>query len=773
MTVKFGAMKGAICIFSLALLVSCGGGSSTTGNTGTNNGTTDTPLVSEGTTSTPVRLTVDTARTGAVGGLLSGFTSYYYFHTNTAGGYQISVTNVSSNDFGFVLYSDHFTTSLGQCDDTYKLDEKCVYSLAANTDYYVSVTNWSFAAASFSIIVRDLKSQGTASSPVSLASAVTATYTGSVEASSASYYLFTPGSDGAYTFAFTDADYYGRFDTTNTPLQIDIYSSSDFSSGLLQSCVPSYYNTYCTANNLTAGAPCYIKVTEAYSAQHVDVVYSIRITGGSGEGTPANPVVLTVGSPHAGTIEAGSNPTYQGCYNPSYNYYTFTTSGAGGYTVTMDNIDSLSVKLYSSLSSTIAINSCDPPSALSPCEFSNLNSSTSYYLRVGNCNSGDVSYNMNIVKEGSEGSISNPVPLTLDAAHSGSIGFYETSYFTFTTDKSGTYYIVLDQNLNYAYYSNPDFMSGTGDSGSGTTITKNHANLDANKTYYLRVYAYGVTGIMQYNVSVIHGASEGSTANPAALTVGTTYSGKVESGGRSYYKFTTGSAADYYVKFDNPTDLWVFAYSNADFTNGSFTASCTPGPGTYVTCTLQNLSASTPYYIEADERTYTSDATYGINMYLLDYLAGCNAGSECYNFEGGLTTPFTLTSTVTSGNKNASYWLIDNAADAATGGTKSLKSGVIPYDATTPQSTCIEYAKSTDTSEVLFSFKTDTDYFNQLKFYIDGTAASGGTLYNTASWRRVIFFPTAGAHTYKWCFEKGTSYITGSDAVWVDDIEFR
>ncbi len=729
-------------------------------------------LSSEGSTTDPVFLSLDTPHQGSVGNLFS-LSSYYYFKTNEAGGYMVGLTNAHSN-FAFNVFSDHFTKLVDDfgCDSytpTPNGDKACVYNLAANTDYYVTVTDWDFISDSFTITITDIKSEGSPGAPLPIVDGITRT--GMVDAQSSSYYSFTPTASGAHTLAITNSKYYGSDLFNETPLQIDVYAGSDFNTGLLRSCFPAYGAVYCTVNGLTAGVPVYVKISER-SGMGYDTVFSVTTSKGIGEGSAANPVALTVGSTHAGGVDPGSNEYYQGCENPSYSYYTFSTAaGAGGYTVTTDNAAPLRVDLYRSFSDASLGYCTSFQGAPWPCMFSNIDADSNYYLRVSNCNNAIVNYNIRVIKEGSEGSVNNPVALTLETPHAGAIGFYETSYFTFTTDRSGTYYIVLNENLSWSYGSTPDFMYGTGDSCSGTAVCIHHVNLDANKTYYLKVSNTGSTGIMQYTVKVAHGASEGSIANPVSLPVGTPYSGTVESWGRSYYTFTTRAAADYHITFDNPTDLWVFAMTNPDFNNDFLTTACS-GPGTNIVCTLQNLAANTPYYIETEERAGVN-AAYNVNFYVLDRLAGCGAGSECYNFENGTTAPFTLTSTVTKGNVRRSLWKIDTTNNAAIGGTKSLTSGSLVYNQTNPQSTCFEYTRAATANSVLFSFKIAADYFNTIEFSIDGVVQPDGTFYNWPLWRRVIFFPTPGRHTYKWCFNENYPYPETPDSAWVDDIEFR
>jgi hypothetical protein len=716
-----------------------------------------------------VLLGVDAPHQGSVGDIYSSLTSYYYFKTNEAGGYAIRLTNTHTK-LAFNAYSDQFVFAsllkdngcgTSTDDPTQTGDKLCVYNLAPNTYYYIDTTDWSFTSDTYTITVNDVKSEGSLGAPVPIADGTS--HAGMVDAGSSSYYAFTPSSSSAYTLAITNTNYSGYSLFNFTSLQIDTYTGADFSTGLLRTCTPYYGAIYCTVDGLTQGVPVYIKISEK-NVTPSDTMFTVTPTKGIGEGSVANPVALAVGTPHAGGVDAGSNLFYQWCQNPSYSYYTFNTAaGAGGYTVSTDTTDSVRVELFRNYSSA-SVASCDASQG-KPCMFSGIDPNSNYYLRVTNCNGTVEHYNIQVKKEGSEGSINNPVPLTLETSHAGAIGYYETSYFTFTTDRSGTYNIILDQALSWAYTSSPDF-TGTGYSYGSTT-----ANLDANKTYYLMV-GNSSPGILLYNVKVTHGSSEGSIANPVSLPMGAPYSGKVGSQGRSYYTFKTRAAADYYVKFDNTTDLWGFGYYTPDFNNnGALTTACPSVPGPYVACTFENLAATSPYYLEVDERAGVN-AFYNIYIYVLDYLAGCSPGSECYNFENGSTTPFTLTSTVSKGNVSQSLWKIDTTNNAATGGTKSLKSGTLAYSSTNPQSTCFSYTRAASAYSVLFSLMVNAPSSNTLEFSIDGTVQPNGAFYNMPAWKRVMFFPIPGQHTYKWCFNENYPYTTTPDSAWVDDIEF-
>lgn len=367
----------------------------------------------EGSTTAPVLLSVDSPHQGSVdGNYPSAYRSYYHFRTNEAGGYAIRLTNTHSN-FGFNLYTSGFVALIS--DNGYNSNERtpngdktCVYNLAADTDYAIDVTDWDFTSdtVTYTITINNVKSEGSPGAPIPIADG--ASHAGMVDAASSSYYSFTPTSSGTYTLAITDTDYSGYPLFNTTTLQIDTYANADFSTGLLRTCTPAYGAIYCTVNGLTQGVPVYIKISEKDSSPS-DTIFTITPTKGIGEGSVANPVALAVGTPHAGGVDAGSNLFYQGCTNPSYSYYSFNTAaGAGGYTVTTDNAEPVRIQLFQSFSGA-SLASCDYSSQVKPCMFSNIDLDSNYYLRVTNCNDAIVNYNILVKKEGSEGSVNNPV----------------------------------------------------------------------------------------------------------------------------------------------------------------------------------------------------------------------------------------------------------------------------------------------------------------------------------------------------------------------------
>ena len=127
-----------------------------------------------------------------------------------------------------------------------------------------------------------------------------------------------------------------------------------------------------------------------------------------------------------------------------------------------------------------------------------------------------------------------------------------------------------------------------------------------------------------------------------------------------------------------------------------------------------------------------------------------------YNFEDEVVpSNFSM-----SGNAD---W--DTTSSTYASGTHSLKSGSIVHS----QTSCVSITQTTIAGLLVFHYKTSSESFDYLKFYIDGSVnktASGST-----GWTKyVATVSSSGSHTFKWCYEKDGSVSSGSDAVWIDEI---
>ena len=220
---------------------------------------------------------------------------------------------------------------------------------------------------------------GTASAPVELT--VGTAKTGGVTWANDSFYKFTTASTGAgsYELGIGSLVISGS-NSSSTSVSTYLYSDSgystllDWGSGCLASCTE-----YFDYKALDASTTYYLRISG-----WGDVTYSLTVSEGGSEGSTNNPVELTLGTAHSGSVE-GTN--YYG-----KSYYTFTTlASTDNYTLTMNNSDALDCQLYRDSAFLYVVdsyyNECTPGSNISD-NFTGTNSSeglsanTAYYLRV-------------------------------------------------------------------------------------------------------------------------------------------------------------------------------------------------------------------------------------------------------------------------------------------------------------------------------------------------------------------------------------------------------
>ena len=176
---------------------------------------------------------------------------------------------------------------------------------------------------------------GTASAPVELT--VGTAKSGATGKYGYSYYKFTTPSTGAgsYELGIASLVITNSYSSSSSVITY-IYSDSGYSTVLDygDSCLASC-TQYFSYKALDASTTYYLRM---YG--YGDLTYSLTVSKGGSEGSTNNPVELTLGTAHSGSVE-GTN--YYG-----KSYYKFTTSAAtDNYTLTMNNSDDLDCQLYS------------------------------------------------------------------------------------------------------------------------------------------------------------------------------------------------------------------------------------------------------------------------------------------------------------------------------------------------------------------------------------------------------------------------------------------
>ena len=244
----------------------------------------------------------------------------------------------------------------------------------------------------------------------------------------------------------------------------------------------------------------------------------------------------------------------------------------------------------------------------------------------------------------SDGSALSPMELTVGTAKSGGIAYNSYSYYKFTTSSTGagSYKLAIASLVatdtwssyavnTYLYSSSGYSSSGYMDSencAASCTLYFDYENLDASKTYYLKLSGYGT---VTYSLTVSQGGSEGSKNNPVELTLSSAHSGTIDNiyysfnYGNSYYKFTTSSADNYTLTMNNSDSLDCQLYSDSGFSSTvtrSTYNDCTAGTNLSETFTgaassgsSSGLSASTAYYLKIyGTRTSAKTTTYNITV---------------------------------------------------------------------------------------------------------------------------------------------------------------
>ena len=118
-----------------------------------------------------------------------------------------------------------------------------------------------------------------------------------------------------------------------------------------------------------------------------------------------------------------------------------------------------------------------------------------------------------------------------------------------------------------------------------------------------------------------------------------------------------------------------------------------------------------------------------------------------------------------SGGNNP--WTIENTSTSLTG-KFSARSGVIGDLQTSDLLITLEVVAD---DSIRFWLKTSSEKMaDYLKFSIDGV--DKGSWSGETPWTRVAFVVTPGIHTFKWSYQKDYITAEGSDAVWIDNIQF-
>ena len=233
-----------------------------------------------------------------------------------------------------------------------------------------------------------------------------------------------------------------------------------------------------------------------------------------GDGSASSPVDLTDGTAKEGSVAKSG-----------YSYYKFTpASGSGSYKLAIASLsitdsasDNSSVTTYlysdSGYSSELDNESCQASCTLN-FNYQALDNGSTYYLKIYGYGKG--TYSLTVSQGGSEGSVNNPVALTLGTPHSGKVegtSTYGKSYYKFTTAGVAIYALTMTNtdSLDCDLFSNAEFSTvvySSTNCTAGDNLSENfqkdaNNGLDNSTTYYLRIEGESATAkASTYNITV-------------------------------------------------------------------------------------------------------------------------------------------------------------------------------------------------------------------------------------------------------------------------------
>ena len=238
---------------------------------------------------------------------------------------------------------------------------------------------------------------------------------------------------------------------------------------------------------------------------------------GTSDGSASSPVDLTVGTAKEGSFAK---------YGSSYYKFTPSSTGAGSYKLAIGSLSvsdswssssSVTTSLYSdsgySTSNLLASESCLASCTLN-FNYQGLDNSSTYYLKIYGYGKG--TYSLTVSQGGSEGSVNNPVALTLSTIHSGKVegtSALGKSYYKFTTagGESNNYTLTMtnSDSMDCDLYSDIGFSTLVGSNGctAGKTLSATFrgsgSGLTGGTTYYLRIEGQSSTAkASTYNITV-------------------------------------------------------------------------------------------------------------------------------------------------------------------------------------------------------------------------------------------------------------------------------
>ncbi|MDH5752813.1 MAG: hypothetical protein OEZ59_10415 [Deltaproteobacteria bacterium] len=445
--------------------------------------------------------------------------NHYEFTTGAADAvYTISLTNTNS-DLNWELFANaELSLWMDECDTSLVAeDEICVTPLlAANTTYYLRVSEWDFVLGGFTILVEE----GNVFTPEYTAINIDETIGNlTIPAWGISFYQFTTGpADTPYSIHLTGAD---------SNISWAIFADADLTQ-FLSICNDSHLaeDEHCYTPMLLASTTYYLVIQEQ---DMVDNIYSLLVETGDTI-TP----VLNFGNQLVGeSIEASAIRVYQFTSAAVEKSYTARLTAAGS---------NLSWVLYSD-------NTADPSTLLVTCNTNylvvdeicvmpELPANRVHYLLVYEY--GGVAGTYDLVLE--EGDTLNPALTPGVQVDNEDITYNGTNIYQFTTGAADGYHTIwltnLIRKMHWELYPNPLLTNMLQNCNNYTLVGEEICvtpMLTANTTYYLKV-KQDQNALGTYSILV-----QPEPTLDTSLIVGSNAAGEnIAADGRQMYRFTTG-----------------------------------------------------------------------------------------------------------------------------------------------------------------------------------------------------------------------------------------
>lgn len=419
------------------------------------------------------------------------------------------------------------------------------------------------------------------------------------------YYEFT-SSDGTFAYNINLSGLDGSVSWV-------LYSDPEYNTGI-DICNQSSDSSDCKSPTLNAGTTYYLSLTNmSVTDNNFNICIEPSLVS---EGTFDVPVVLSVDTPHVGTI----GPKLYSSEVKSY--YTFTTGPVdANYTISLSGATTdVKWELYPGTMG--GIEDCDNVWGVGDesCVTKNtLQANTTYNLQVITQGPEGTFVTIDITEGGvvaapftSEGTVATPVVLTVDQAHEGTVAPDGTSYYQFTTgDVTASYNVKIERrsgNLEARIFTDALFTNSVDSYYSGGIsfydINWYTIILDPNSTYYLSLRDYSALGD-EYKITVYVDAlsnpeSEGTEITPVVLTFDSVHNGTVGASVASRYQFTVNEPKPFSISVTKgTTDLsWRLVNDWSDIYSLSF-CNNVYGQGDEI-CDVGTMDSGTTLYLSVN-----------------------------------------------------------------------------------------------------------------------------------------------------------------------------